>query len=79
MGNKTQWQRWAKAAEKLGDCYKQRKEGSPAENAVLAAKAYEQALTIFTREGYPDDYARVEALKDEVQTKAKGEQAGKPL
>jgi hypothetical protein len=75
-GNKTQRQRWAKAAEKLVDCYKQRKEGSGVENSVLAAKAYEQALTIFTREAYPEDCARVQALKDEVQAEAKAGQAG---
>src|SRR5262249_39914304 len=67
MGNKAEWRIWAKAAEKLGDCYRQRGGGSAAENAALAASAYEQALTVFTQEAYPDDYTRVHALKNEAQ------------
>jgi hypothetical protein len=69
MGGKSEWRRWANATEKLGDCYKQRMEGPAAENAALAAEAYDQALTVFTHEAYPDDYARVHALKNEAQAR----------
>jgi tetratricopeptide (TPR) repeat protein len=78
-GNNLQRQRWASAAEKLGNCYRLRKEGSRLDTTALAVKAYEQALTIFTRETYPEDYARVQALKDGVQAKAGADLAGKPL
>jgi len=79
QGNKPELHRRARSAEKLGNCYRQRKQGLPSENAVLAAKAFEQALTVFTREAYPEDFARVQALKDEAQAKAGAEPAHEPL
>ncbi|MGA7326859.1 MAG: PDZ domain-containing protein [Rhodomicrobium sp.] len=78
-GNNQQRQRWASAAEKLGNCYRLRKEDSLLETTTLAVKAYEQALTIFTRENYPEDNARVQALKDGVQAKAGAGPASNPL
>ena len=77
--NRPQWGRWAKAAEKMGDCYRLRKVGSPAENAALALKAYGQALTVFTPGTFPEDYARVQALKDEAQAKDAAGISGRPL
>ncbi|MGB8868794.1 MAG: hypothetical protein WA265_03785 [Rhodomicrobium sp.] len=70
QGNKVELRKRAASAEKLGTCYRQRKQGSAAENAAQAAEAFGQALAVFTRETYPEDYSRVQALREEAQAKA---------
>ena len=51
--------KWARVQEKLGNVYKTMKDGDAVENAAMAEKAYEQALTILTREAHPEDYTRL--------------------
>ena len=41
----------------LGDSYQKRRQGSRADNVEAAIKAYEAALTVFTREAFPQHWA----------------------
>jgi tetratricopeptide (TPR) repeat protein len=70
LGNKAELQIWAKVAEKLGNCYRQRIGRPATENAALAVEAYDQALTVFTRQAYPDDNLRIYAQRNDAQAAA---------
>ena len=44
----------------LGDSYQKRRQGNRADNLEAAIKAYEAALTVFTREAFPQDWAETQ-------------------
>ena len=65
-------QDWAMTQNNLGTAYKDRIQGSRAENIEAAIKAYEAALTVRTREAFPQDWAMTQnnlgiAYRDRIQ------------
>ena len=50
-------QDWAMTQNNLGIAYRNRIQGSRAENLEAAIKALEAALTVYTREAFPQDWA----------------------
>lgn len=49
---------WANTVSNLGSAFSHRRKGDPKKNLERAISFHEQALTVFTREGFPFDWAK---------------------
>ena len=59
-------QDWAMTQNNLGNAYRDRIQGSRAENLEAAIKALEAALTVLTREAFPREH--LQTAKDLAET-----------
>ena len=74
-------QDWAMTQNNLGTAYRDRIQGSRAENLEAAIKAFEAALTVRTREAFPQDWARTQnnlGIAYTTASRAAGRKTSKP-
>ena len=74
-------QDWAMTQNNLGNAYRDRIQGSRAENLEAAIKAYEAALTVRTREAFPQDWAMTQnnlGTAYRTASRAAGRRTSKP-